>query len=102
MGLKCYAKPEFRSNTVIAVEVPEGLTDVDIRRVMREKYNISIAGGMADLRGKIIRIGSMGIIDKSMVIRTVSALECTLKELGFKIDVGVGVEAALEVFSKYS
>ncbi len=101
MGLKCYAKPEFRSNTVITVEVPEGLKDVEIRRVMREKYDISIAGGMADLKGKVIRIGSMGVINQSMVIATISALECTLKELGYMVELGSGVEAALSVFSRF-
>ena len=69
---------------------------------MREKYGIYIAGGMADLRGKVIRIGSMGVVDRRIVVRTVSALECTLKELGWDFKMGSGVEAALNVFSKYS
>ncbi|MCS7139083.1 MAG: alanine--glyoxylate aminotransferase family protein [Candidatus Nezhaarchaeota archaeon] len=99
MNLACYAKPEFRSRTVIAFEVPKGLREEDIRRIMREKYNIYIAGGMADLRGKIIRIGSMGIVDQSIVMTTISALECTLKELGHNLEVGAGIEAALKVFS---
>ncbi|MDH5816099.1 MAG: alanine--glyoxylate aminotransferase family protein [Candidatus Nezhaarchaeota archaeon] len=101
MGLSCYAKKEFRSNTVIAVEVPRGLKDSDIRRIMREKYGIYIAGGMAELRGKIIRIGSMGIVDRRIVMTTINALECTLKELGWNFKVGSGVEAAFDVFSKY-
>lgn len=102
LGLKCYAKPRFRSNTVIAVEVPSSLREGDIRRVMRERYGIYIAGGMADLRGKIIRIGSMGIVNRQIVLRTVSSLECTLKELGWNFKIGSGVEAALSVFSRYS
>ncbi len=102
LGLKCYAKPEFRSNTVIAVEVPSGLREGDIKRIMREKYGVYIAGGMADLRGKIIRIGNMGLVNRQIVLRTVNSLECTLKELGWNFKLGSGVEAALDVFSKYS
>jgi aspartate aminotransferase-like enzyme len=101
VGLKCYAKPKFRSNTTIAVEVPSGLREGDIRRIMRERYGVYIAGGMADLRGKIIRIGNMGIVDRQIVLRTVNSLECTLKELGWDFKIGSGVEAALNVFSKY-
>lgn len=102
MGLRCYAKREFRSNTTIAVEVPGNLKEGDIRSVMREKYGVYIAGGMAELRGKIIRIGSMGIVNRQIVLTTISALEGTLKELGWNLRIGSGVEAALEVFSKYS
>jgi len=102
LGLNCYAKPKFRSNTTIAVEVPSSLRGGDIRRIMREKYGVYIAGGMADLRDKIIRIGSMGIVNRQIVIRTISSLECTLKELEWDFKLGSGVEAALNVFSKHS
>lgn len=102
IGLRCYAKPEFRSNTVIAIEVPANLKESDIRRIMRERYGIYIAGGMADLKGKIIRIGSMGVVDRRITMITLSALECTLKELGWTFKIGSGIEAALSVFSKYS
>jgi len=102
LGLKCYAKPRFRSNTTIAVEVPSGLKEEDIRRLMREKYGVYIAGGMADLRGKIIRIGNMGIVNRHIILRTINSLECALKELGWSLEIGSGVEAALDVFSKHS
>jgi aspartate aminotransferase-like enzyme len=102
LGLKCYARPKFRSNTTIAVEVPSVLKEGDIRKIMREKYRVYIAGGMADLRGKIIRIGNMGIVNRQIVMRTINSLECTLKELEWSFKVGSGIEAALNVFSKYS
>ncbi len=102
LGLKCYAEPKFRSNTTIAVEVPSGLKEEDIRGLMREKYGVYIAGGVADLRGKIIRIGNMGIVNRHIVLRTINSLECALKELGWGFEIGSGVEAALEVFSKRS
>jgi aspartate aminotransferase-like enzyme len=63
---------------------------------------VYIAGGMADLRGKIIRIGNMGIVNRQIVMRTINSLECTLKELEWSFKVGSGIEAALNVFSKYS
>ncbi|MDI9620213.1 MAG: alanine--glyoxylate aminotransferase family protein [Candidatus Nezhaarchaeota archaeon] len=98
MGLKCYAKREFRSNTVTVFEVPSGLKDSEIRRIMREKHNIYISGGMAELKGKIIRVGSMGIVNQSIVITTINALECTLKELGYDVELGSGVSEASKVF----
>jgi len=62
--------------------------------VMREEHNVHIAGGMGKLRGSTFRIGSMGIVSEQDIIRTVEALEKTLLKLGYKLELGTGVEAA--------
>jgi len=64
---------------------------------MGEKYGITVAGGQGQAKGKIFRISHMGYIDAFDIIATISALELTLKELGYAGALGVGVKAAEEV-----
>jgi alanine-glyoxylate transaminase/serine-glyoxylate transaminase/serine-pyruvate transaminase len=40
--------------------VPEGVSDVKIRNQLLNEYNIEIAGGLGELKGKVWRVGLMG------------------------------------------
>jgi len=100
LGLKPFADESCRSNVVIAINNPDKISDKDIREIMREKYRISIAGGMGKLKGTMFRVGVMGIVSKTEILLTLSALELTLAELGYKLKLGEGVSAAKEVFEK--
>ncbi len=66
------------SNTVTAINVPPGLDDALLRARMRER-GIMIAGGQGKLKGKIIRIATMGNITEDEVSRTILALEDALR-----------------------
>ena len=97
MGLKLFPeKEEICSNTVTSLRVPKGMDDKKIREIMKDKYNIVIAGGQAHLKGKIMRIGHMGNVSKRDILCTLAALELALKEVGFKIELGNGVRKAQE------
>jgi len=98
MGLELLAEEDVRSNTVIAVKNPSGISDKDIRERMLKDHGIAIAGGMGQLRGSTFRIGSMGIVSKREVIATVDGLEETLRSMGMKVEKGVGVETAERTF----
>jgi len=100
INLPPYAAKEFRSNTVLSVKVPAGIKESEVRNILREKYKVVVSGGMGKLKGSIIRIGSMGVVSRYEILRTVSALEHTLKELGISFKFGEGVSAAREVFDK--
>lgn len=79
-GLELFAKKNY-SDTITAVSSP---VDVKaLREKMREK-NIVIAGGQGPLDGKIFRMGHMGYITDKEVKTALSALELSLKELGYK------------------
>lgn len=58
-GLTMYADGAY-SNTVTAIEVPEGTTDKAILKVLKEKYGIMISSSFDVFAGKLIRIGHMG------------------------------------------
>lgn len=93
LGLELFAEPDAASNTVTAIKMPEGITDKDLRGTMRNKYHIELAGGQDHLKGNVFRIGHMGNITQREIITTISALEMTLKELGFDLEMGKGVAA---------
>ncbi|MHC1605584.1 MAG: pyridoxal-phosphate-dependent aminotransferase family protein, partial [Candidatus Methanofastidiosia archaeon] len=82
MGLELFPESEeICSATVTAINVPSGVNPGDIRRIMRETYDIEIAGGQAHLGSSIIRIGHMGIVKEKEIYATLKCLELTLKEL---------------------
>ncbi len=67
---------------------------------MRDTYGIGIAGGQANLKGKIIRIATMGFMTRWDVIVAISCLEIVLKQMGYKFELGSGVRVAEEIFAE--
>ncbi len=85
---------EARGNTVTTVLSPEGIDSGKIKKIMADKYGITIAGGQADYKGKIFRIGHLGDVDVLDVVTTFSALEMVLAELGYdKFEAGDSLKA---------
>ncbi len=97
LGLQLYA-PKSPSSAVTAILAPEGIDGSDVVKVMREKHGITIAGGQAQAKGKIFRIAHLGHVDQFDIITAIFALEMTLDELGYTIDMGKGIRAAVKVF----
>lgn len=67
---------------------------------LKKKYGFSVAGGQDRLKGKIIRIGHMGYMDFGDLIAVIGALELSLQEAGYQVELGRGVAAALKVFAE--
>jgi aspartate aminotransferase-like enzyme len=98
LGLKLLAEDRCASNALTGVWVPEG-TDVDgLRKIIKQQYGVTFAGGQGILKGKIFRIAHMGFADKMDVIIAVSALEMALAQAGCSVELGAGIRAAQEVF----
>ena len=98
LNLELFPDESVSSTTVTAVKMPEGVTDGELRGTMRNKYRVELAGGQDHLKGNIFRIGHMGNITHRELITTVSALEMTLRELGFELDMGEGVAAVADTY----
>jgi aspartate aminotransferase-like enzyme len=99
IGLNLFPK-STPSNAVTAIEAPQGIDGQVIYKTLREKHGITAAGGQDKLKGKIFRFAHLGYADKFDVIVGISALEMTLKELGYPVTFGKGVAKAEEIFSK--
>ncbi len=98
LGLKIFAKEP--SDVVTSVCVPEGIDGAALVKTMRADYGVSIAGGQAQLKGKIFRIASMGYMNEFDVMIGISCLELVLARLGYKFEKGAGVGAAEEALLK--
>lgn len=99
LGLELFA-PAAASDVVTAVKVPQGIDGEKLVKVMRDTYGVTIAGGQAELKGKVFRIAHMGFIEEFDIIAGISCLEKVLTQLGYKFNLGSGVKAAQEVFLK--
>ncbi len=98
LGLELFAKRPCEALTI--VKVPDGIDGLALAKLLRNKYQITMAGGQAKLKGKVIRIAHLGYQSPFDVIVALSALEMALNELGYQVSIGAGVKAAQEYFLK--
>ena len=95
MGLRPWpASDDIAAACVSAITVPDGLTDTDVRDHVRAHYGVQLSAGQG--AGNIIRIGHMaGTARPMFVVAGLAALGRSLLDLGARVDVGAGLEAAL-------
>ncbi|HYK93085.1 MAG TPA: alanine--glyoxylate aminotransferase family protein [Thermoplasmata archaeon] len=82
IGLELFPDPAYASDTVTAIKNPPGLGDPEVRKALEEKYHVLLQGGQGALKGKIFRIGHMGIADWPDLLVTFAALERILAKAG--------------------
>ena len=79
IGEKIYPKTPANAMTTIYTEKSN-----EIRKILKTKYNVNIAGGQDHLKGKIYRINHMGLVEDFEAAWAVNAIELTLDELGIR------------------
>ena len=98
-GLQVYAlEPSAAGNSVTAVVVPEGVDADEVRRVILERYDLSLGTGLGQLKGKLFRIGHLGDFNDLMLAGTLCGVEMGMRVAGVPFTPG-GVAAAMEVLS---
>jgi aspartate aminotransferase-like enzyme len=98
LNLELFAEEGSASNTVTAIRIPEGLSDDDVRGVMKREHGILLAGGQGKLKGKIFRIGHMGNVGYGDLVEAIAALERVLLKAGHGVELGAGLREAQQVF----
>jgi len=99
IGLKMHPE-KHRCPALNAVSVPENIQDVNVRRTLLQEFGITISGGLGALKGKVWRIGLMGINSTERnVILVLDALERALRKEGRAVKLGEGISAAMEKLS---
>ncbi len=100
LGLEILAE-KAPSTSVTAVKIPSSIQDgKKIPKLMRDKYGVVIVGGQDELEGKIIRLSHFGYCGPFDITTAISALELVLNDLGYPVEFGKGVGAALKTFAK--
>ena len=103
MGLEMFPDPSIVSNTVASIKAPKNVDTGAVVQTMRDRYGVLIGTGLAEIRTTTLRIGTMGMTaSPHYVLPTLSALELTLRDLGFKAEPGAGVAAAQKLFAQAS
>ena len=94
IGLPLYAAEGHGSPAITAV-APEGIDAEAMRKAVKERFDILLAGGQDHLKGKVFRIGHLGFVCDRDVLTAVAAIEATLADLRLhKGSCGAGVAAA--------
>jgi aspartate aminotransferase-like enzyme len=94
IGLPLYAAAGSGSPSITAV-APDGLDAEVLRKKVKDRYDILLAGGQDHLKGKVFRIGHLGFVCDRDVLTAVAAIEATLQEMGMAGNpIGAGVAAA--------
>lgn len=94
IGLPLYAAEGHGSPSITAV-APSGIDAEVLRKKVKARYDILLAGGQDHLKGSVFRIGHLGFVCDRDVLTAVAAIEATLQEMGTATaTVGAGVAAA--------
>jgi aspartate aminotransferase-like enzyme len=81
LGLSLFPDEKYASNTVTAVSVRDGMDVKEMLKILREEYQIVLAGGQQSLQGKIFRIGHLGLITEEDIKEIISALKEVLPKV---------------------
>ena len=87
--------PRHYSGSLTAVRVPEGHSADAFRKVVAERYNMSLGNGLSKLADRVFRIGHLGDFNDLMLSGTLSGVEMGLSVAGIPHQRG-GVMEALD------
>jgi alanine-glyoxylate transaminase / serine-glyoxylate transaminase / serine-pyruvate transaminase len=90
--------PANASNTITAVRTPAGVDSNELTKHARERYELSLGGGIGKLNGQAFRIGHLGALNELEVIATIGGIELSMADLGLGVEPGSGLLACQKSF----
>lgn len=90
----CAVAPEWYSDTVSAVMVPEGINGAEVIARAFKRYNLALGAGLSKVAGKLFRIGHLGDLNELMLLGALAGAEMAMLDVGVKVEPGSGVGAA--------
>ena len=87
--------PDEYSAALTAILLPEGQDADHLRKVILQRYNMSLGTGLARLQGRVFRIGHLGDFNDLMLAGTLCGVEMGLAVAGIPFSRG-GINAALD------
>ena len=98
LELLCLDEREY-SGSLTAVLMPDGHDADELRRVILERYDMSLGAGLTKLAGKVFRIGHLGHFNDLTLAGTLAGVQMGLHLTGVPVK-GSGVDAALELLEQ--
>ena len=80
LNLKLFANEKYLSPSITAIET-NGIDAEEFRKIIKNKFDILLAGGQDHLKGKIFRVGHLGYVNDRDIITVISAISNTLLSL---------------------
>src|SRR5207249_711011 len=93
------ADPIEYSSTLTGVIMPDGHSADALRKVILDRFDVSLGQGLGKLAGKIFRIGHLGWLNDAMLCGTLAAVEMGLALSRVPHRTG-GVQAAMSYLSE--
>lgn len=92
-GLDIFSEISESSPVITVMKFPEFIDSANFVDYLRENYNILIANGLGNLKGKVARIGHMGKnANITNIIIILLGLESFLRKNGMKIQIGATIK----------
>ena len=98
LPIQC-ADPAVYSPVLTGVITPRGVDADAVRRLIHERFDLSLGTGLGKLKGRMFRIGHLGDCNDLTLMAALSGVEMGFKLAGVGI-VGSGVTRAMEVFAE--
>ena len=87
---------ERYSPVLTGVVTPEGVDADALRKLILERYNLSLGTGLGKIKGRMFRIGHLGDCNELALLAAISGCEMGMKAFGLKLK-GSGILAAQEI-----
>jgi serine---pyruvate transaminase len=100
IGIERFGADDPDANVVTVARIPDEIDGAKVQKLMRDRYGVTALGGQGELKGKIVRIAHCGYFGGFDIVIALTALEMSLRDLGFELEPGAGAGAAQRVFAE--
>jgi alanine-glyoxylate transaminase/serine-glyoxylate transaminase/serine-pyruvate transaminase len=100
LPIQC-ADPALYSPVLTGVITPVGVDADAVRRLIHQRFDLSLGTGLGKLKGRMFRMGHLGDSNDLTLVAMVAGVEMGLKLTGLKL-AGSGVQATMEHFASHA
>ena len=97
LPIQC-ADERVHSPVLTGVVTPQGVDADAVRRLIHQRFDLSLGAGLGKLKGRMLRIGHLGDCNDLTLMAALSGVEMGLKLAGVRLS-GSGVSAAMDFFA---
>jgi alanine-glyoxylate transaminase / serine-glyoxylate transaminase / serine-pyruvate transaminase len=100
LPIQC-ADASVYSPILTGVVLPEGVDADAVRRLIHERFDLSLGTGLGKVKGRMFRIGHLGDSNDLTLVGIMAGCEMGLKLAGVKL-AGSGVQATMDYFATHA
>lgn len=99
LPIQC-ADPAVYSPVLTGVITPEGVDADALRRLIHQRFDLSLGTGLGKLKGRMFRMGHLGDSNDLTLVAMVAGVEMGMKLTGIDL-AGSGVQATMDYFAQH-